>query len=61
MSNHVSVQQDYCQYLCNEISEKQAEYEGAAARYKEAAMQEDKEIMRHATVIGMTTTGMASF
>ncbi|KAK3584660.1 hypothetical protein CHS0354_001239 [Potamilus streckersoni] len=37
------------------------EIDNAARRYSEARMQEDKEIMRRATVIGMTTTGAAIY
>ncbi|KAL3848155.1 hypothetical protein ACJMK2_019032 [Sinanodonta woodiana] len=37
------------------------EIDNAARRYSELRMQEDKEIMRRATVVGMTTTGAAIY
>ena len=51
----------YCDYYLTQIDEKQDEYEAAAIRYKEALLQEDKEIMKCSTVIGMTTTGAARY
>lgn len=51
----------YSDYLFGQIDEKLEEFEAAAKRYREALMQEDKEIMRHSTVIGMTTTGAARY
>ena len=51
----------YRDFLLAKIREKGEEYEGAAARYREALMQEDKEIMRHSAVLGMTTTGAARY
>ncbi|XP_053404550.1 NFX1-type zinc finger-containing protein 1-like isoform X2 [Mercenaria mercenaria] len=53
--------QKYCDYLMTQIGAKQEEFEAAAGRYREALMQEDKEIMRHSTIIGMTTTGAARY
>ena len=51
----------YCDYLRSDITTTEEEYEAAAARHKEALLHEDKEIMRHSTVIGMTTTGAARY
>ena len=51
----------YTDRLWKEIEEQEKEYEAAALRYREALLQEDKEIMRQSTVIGMTTTGAARY
>ncbi|XP_052785302.1 NFX1-type zinc finger-containing protein 1-like [Mya arenaria] len=51
----------YQDHQLEKIKEKEEEFDAAAARYKEALMQEDKEIMRHSTIIGMTTTGAARY
>ncbi|KAL3847656.1 hypothetical protein ACJMK2_018557 [Sinanodonta woodiana] len=51
----------YCTKLGEEIRLKEENFEEAATRYREALMQEDKAILRHATIIGMTTTGAARY
>ncbi|KAL3847655.1 hypothetical protein ACJMK2_018556 [Sinanodonta woodiana] len=51
----------YCTKLGEEIGLKEENFEEAATRYREALMQEDKAILRHATIIGMTTTGAARY
>lgn len=53
--------QKYCVSMMQLIGEKEEEFEAAAGRYREALMQEDKEIMKHSTIIGMTTTGAARY
>ncbi|KAJ8311089.1 hypothetical protein KUTeg_011358 [Tegillarca granosa] len=47
--------------LKEKIIDKQLEFEDVVNRYQEVLMQEDKEVMRRATVIGMTTTGAARY
>ncbi|KAK3584661.1 hypothetical protein CHS0354_001241 [Potamilus streckersoni] len=49
----------YKEYLMEKLNFE--EVDQAAERLKEAIMQEDKEILRNATVIGMTTTGAARY
>ncbi|KAK3589654.1 hypothetical protein CHS0354_015152 [Potamilus streckersoni] len=51
----------YCAKLGEEIGQKEEKVEEASLRYREALMQEDKAILRHATIIGMTTTGAARY
>ena len=51
----------YQEFQLAKIKDKEDEFEQAAARHREALMQEDKEIMRHSTIIGMTTTAAARY
>lgn len=51
----------YCTNLQDKIRGKEEIFQQACARYSEVLMQEDKEIMRHSTVIGLTTTCAARY
>ncbi|XP_066288836.1 LOW QUALITY PROTEIN: NFX1-type zinc finger-containing protein 1-like [Branchiostoma lanceolatum] len=51
----------YCAKYKESIREYEREYEHAAERLKEFQNEEDGEIMKEATVIGMTTTGAARY
>ncbi|KAL4220570.1 NFX1-type zinc finger-containing protein 1 [Mactra antiquata] len=51
----------YSDHLRSLINEKEDEFDAAAKRYQEALMQEDKEILKNSTIIGMTTTGAAKY
>uniref|UniRef100_A0A8W8IV13 RZ-type domain-containing protein n=1 Tax=Magallana gigas TaxID=29159 RepID=A0A8W8IV13_MAGGI len=51
----------FCCSYRDQIRGKEAEYEQSATRLREIQMQEDQQIMRLATVIGMTTTGAARY
>jgi FMN phosphatase YigB (HAD superfamily) len=51
----------YCANLQDKIRGKEEIFQQACARYSEVLMQEDKEIMRHSTVIGLTTTCAARY
>nr|XP_034329289.1 NFX1-type zinc finger-containing protein 1-like [Crassostrea gigas] len=51
----------FCCSYRDKIRGKEAEYERSATRLREIQMQEDLQIMRLATVIGMTTTGAARY
>ncbi|CAH1269010.1 ZNFX1 [Branchiostoma lanceolatum] len=51
----------YCAKYKESIREYEREYERAAKRLMEFQSQEDGEIMKEATVIGMTTTGAARY
>ena len=51
----------YKQQLVDRILQKMEAYEETAERLKEAKQVEDLEIMRRATVLGMTTTGAARY
>ncbi|CAH1269061.1 ZNFX1 [Branchiostoma lanceolatum] len=51
----------YCAKYKESIREYEREYEHAAKRLMEFQSQEDGEIMKEATVIGMTTTGAARY
>ncbi|CAH1269008.1 ZNFX1 [Branchiostoma lanceolatum] len=51
----------YCAKYKESIREYEREYEHAARRLKEFQNEEDGEIMKEATVIGMTTTGAARY
>ena len=51
----------FCNAYRDQIRGKEAQYEEKAARLREIRMQEDQQIMRMATVIGMTTTGAAKY
>ena len=47
--------------LIDTIDSMKPDFDAAAERYKELAQQEDKEIFKCATIIGMTTTGAARY
>ncbi|XP_071160029.1 NFX1-type zinc finger-containing protein 1-like isoform X1 [Mytilus edulis] len=51
----------YCDSLKEKIRGKEDEFQVACAKYNEVLMQEDREIMRQSTVIGMTTTCAARY
>lgn len=51
----------FCCTYREQIRGKEAEYERNATRLKEIQLQEDQQIMRLATVVGMTTTGAARY
>ncbi|KAL5004105.1 hypothetical protein ScPMuIL_017561 [Solemya velum] len=51
----------YCERLREEIRGKERDFQEAAERYTEVLFQEDREILRLATVIGMTTTCAARY
>lgn len=55
----------WIQKLCNEqydlTEETRSQFEEASERYRVAVLQEEKEIMRQASVIGMTTSGAARY
>nr|XP_022287767.1 NFX1-type zinc finger-containing protein 1-like [Crassostrea virginica]XP_022287768.1 NFX1-type zinc finger-containing protein 1-like [Crassostrea virginica] len=51
----------FCNSYRDKIRNKEAEYEEKTVRLKEIKLQEDQQIMRMATVIGMTTTGAAKY
>lgn len=51
----------YCENLQDKIRGKEDQFEVACRQYNEVLMQEDREIMRHSTVIGLTTTCAARY
>ncbi|KAH3703326.1 hypothetical protein DPMN_078360 [Dreissena polymorpha] len=53
--------QTYCLYLYHKIEQEREGFKIIAKRYKEAQMLEDREILRHSSVIGMTTTCAARY
>ncbi|KAH3813306.1 NFX1-type zinc finger-containing protein 1-like [Dreissena polymorpha] len=53
--------QTYCLYLYHKIEQEKEGFKITAKRYKEAQMLEDREILRHSSVIGMTTTCAARY
>ncbi|XP_053404552.1 NFX1-type zinc finger-containing protein 1-like [Mercenaria mercenaria] len=53
--------QKLCTKIYDKIEEKRRDFEEASERYQEASAQGDKEIMRQAAVIGMTTSGAARY
>ncbi|XP_045199802.2 NFX1-type zinc finger-containing protein 1-like [Mercenaria mercenaria] len=50
-----------CSSIYSKIESKRVDYEAASERYRDASLEEDKEIMRTASVIGMTTSGAAKY
>jgi hypothetical protein len=51
----------YCMIIQEQIVEREEEFQEACDLVGEMQMQEDKEIMRHSTVIGLTTTCAARY
>lgn len=47
--------------LCAEIELRKPEFENLAMKFQEAQMQEEKEILKLSSVIGLTTTGAAKY
>lgn len=51
----------YCNIIHRKIDQNEEEFKNACKAHLEIQMQEDKDIMKHATVIGMTTTCAAKY